>query len=238
MHQCLGDVQELQFALETSHVRAGSGKAMTKHGDIAQPLPPSLAQFAEAQRIIILDAVRTDFSQSGQRSAASFGNSGSAIRGEAQETAHILSRYNPAAPCQLSSFCRRPSPGLRTQHNTLTVAHQQCGLRKKSWLSATVVSSYRDYSVATTITQAVRALSLQAGPSSGGAREDEGLHLGRVAEETLAGATHLSAFERHAAGRLIHLLSAYAMHDPETGYCQVCILPHSFFGGLVNSGTD
>ena len=44
--------------------------------------------------------------------------------------------------------------------------------------------------------------------------------MGRVAEETLAAATHLSTADKHAAGRLIHLLLAYAVHDPEIGYCQ------------------
>ena len=89
MNQHKGIVQELESALETSSVRAGSGKAMAEHAGAAQPLPPSLARFAEAQRIIMLDAIRTDFSQPGQRLAVSSGNSGSAIRGEAQETAHL-----------------------------------------------------------------------------------------------------------------------------------------------------
>lgn len=44
--------------------------------------------------------------------------------------------------------------------------------------------------------------------------------LGRVAKDTLANATHLSPASKKAAARLIHLLSAYAVHDPETGYCQ------------------
>lgn len=51
-------------------------------------------------------------------------------------------------------------------------------------------------------------------------RRGGGPWLGRVAEETLVNATHLSPASRKAAARLIHLLSAYAVHDPETGYCQ------------------
>lgn len=47
-----------------------------------------------------------------------------------------------------------------------------------------------------------------------------GRKLGRVAQEALAGATHLSPADKHAAGRLINLLSACAMHEPDTGYCQ------------------
>ena len=113
----MGDVQELETALETSNVRAGSGVAMAEHAGAAQPLPPSLAQFAEAQRIIVLDAVRTDFSQPGQRSAASSGNSGAAIRGEARKTAHL--RLNK--PCSTMSAGERllqaqSGAGLNTQH--------------------------------------------------------------------------------------------------------------------------
>jgi hypothetical protein len=44
--------------------------------------------------------------------------------------------------------------------------------------------------------------------------------LGRVAEETLANASHLSTASKRIAARLIHILSAYAVQDPETGYCQ------------------
>ena len=76
MDRRVGDVQELETALETSSVRAGSEVAMAQQAGAMQPLPPHLAQFAEARRIIVLDAIRTDFSQPGQRLAVSSGNSG------------------------------------------------------------------------------------------------------------------------------------------------------------------
>mmetsp|Transcript_11085 Transcript_11085/g.26301 ORF Transcript_11085/g.26301 Transcript_11085/m.26301 type:complete len:467 (+) Transcript_11085:110-1510(+) len=43
---------------------------------------------------------------------------------------------------------------------------------------------------------------------------------GRMAEEALRDAPHLNAYARHTARRLISLLSAYAVYDPEIGYCQ------------------
>ena len=65
-----------------------------------------------------------------------------------------------------------------------------------------------------------RGTMLQGDPSSSGYESAGGQGLGRVAEETLASASHMSSADKHAAGRLIHLQSAYAVHDPETGYCQ------------------
>ena len=149
----------------------------------------------------------------------------------------ISGRTQPCSTMSAEECQVHAQSKLGSTHSTLAVAHQQCGVRKKSWLSATIMSSYRNHSVAITVAQAVRVPSLQAGPSGCGAGEGEGQRLGRVAEETLAGATHLTAFERHAAARLIHLLSAYAVHDPETGYCQVCFIPDSIFAGLVDPGT-
>jgi len=43
---------------------------------------------------------------------------------------------------------------------------------------------------------------------------------GRLAREMLAASEHLSPYARRAAARLISLLSAYAVYDPEIGYCQ------------------
>ena len=74
-------VQELKRALEGSLVRAGSGVAVAEGAGAAQPVAPQVVQFAEAQRIIVLDAVRTDFSHSGQRPSAGAGSSTSAMRG-------------------------------------------------------------------------------------------------------------------------------------------------------------
>ncbi len=74
-------VQELEHALEGTTTRACTGVGVAGQADAAQPLASELALFAEAQRIIVLDAVRTDFSQSGQRPGASSDSSAPALKG-------------------------------------------------------------------------------------------------------------------------------------------------------------
>ncbi|EIE22335.1 RabGAP/TBC [Coccomyxa subellipsoidea C-169] len=129
--------QDLETLLDSAVVRTGSSVAVAENTGAARSVPAHLAQFAEAQRIIVLDAIRTDLLQPDA----------------ASESSH---RTNGAMNGLVPSADRR-----------------------------------------------------------GG-----GPWLGRVAEETLFNATHLSPASRKAAARLIHLLSAYAVHDPETGYCQ------------------
>lgn len=46
-----------------------------------------------------------------------------------------------------------------------------------------------------------------------------------LAEEALGNATYLSPAGKRQAARLINLLTAYAVLDPETGYCQGCASP-------------
>ncbi|KAK9915184.1 hypothetical protein WJX75_005786 [Coccomyxa subellipsoidea] len=129
--------QDLETSLDSAVVRTGSSVAVAENAGVGRSVPAHLAQFAEAQRIIVLDAIRTDLLQPDA----------------ASESSH---RTNGAMNGLVPSADRR-----------------------------------------------------------GG-----GPWLGRVAEETLMNATHLSPASRKAAARLIHLLSAYAVHDPETGYCQ------------------
>lgn len=73
--------QELEQTLESLRARAGAGVAMAETAGSAQPLAPHLTQFAEAQRIIVLDAVRTDFSPSGQSSDAGSSSKPPSMRG-------------------------------------------------------------------------------------------------------------------------------------------------------------
>ena len=97
-------VQELERALEGSSVRARSGVARADGASTAQPLAPHLVQFAEAQRIIVLDAIRTDFPQSGQKAAASSSSSTPAMKGEALIPWH----HRKAVVMQNVSLCIAP----------------------------------------------------------------------------------------------------------------------------------
>ncbi len=57
-------------------------RAGTESARAAEPLSPQLLQFAEAQRIIVLDAIRTDFSQARQMPATSSTSTDSADKGD------------------------------------------------------------------------------------------------------------------------------------------------------------
>ena len=207
--QCATAGQELEDTLEGTLVRAGSGVASAGDAHAAQPLAAQLVQFAEAQRIIVLDAVRTDFSQARHTSAASSSSTAPAMKGDSDVLAFVDSRRHAAQ----ASYC---TAGLQEQAVASCVSagrslHFACKIQKR----VTMLPLHAWFEPAI-----CRGTMLQGDPSSSGYESAGGQGLGRVAEETLASASHMSSADKHAAGRLIHLQSAYAVHDPETGYCQ------------------
>lgn len=134
-------MQDLETALESSLVRTGAGVAVAGNANPAQSLPAHLVQFAEAQRIIVLDAIRTKL---------------------------------PILPNAAAAVASAGPDGRAPVNGAVNGGMGLAGV----WCS-------------------------------------------RVGRETLATAGHLSSSEKVQAARLINLLSAYAVHDPETGYCQV-----------------
>ena len=62
-------------------MRAGSVGAMAENAEAQQQMSSQLVQFAEALRIIVLDAVRTNLSQARQMPAASSSSIPPAIKG-------------------------------------------------------------------------------------------------------------------------------------------------------------
>eukprot|EP00884_Botryococcus_braunii_P012753 jgi/Botrbrau1/21479/Bobra.0216s0087.1 len=133
--QLLCRCQELAGSLEGSLVRTGAGVSLLENGPEAKPIPPHLAAFAEAQRIIVLDAIRTDL---------------------------LIPNGQQGNGSGRSSMTGQASSGGET---------------KLPWTSS-------------------------------------------LAEEALRDAAHLSPAGKRQAARLINLLTAYALLDPETGYCQ------------------
>jgi hypothetical protein len=57
-------------------------------------------------------------------------------------------------------------------------------------------------------------------PASNGTQKVQLPWTSRLAEEALSDASHLTQAGKRQAARLINILSAYAVFDPETGYCQ------------------
>lgn len=124
----------------------------TRAAAAAQLLPEQVVQFAEAHRIIVIDAVRTDF------------------------------RKHAIAPIDGSSYGNVQLP------DQTSVSHWLHG-----WLGA---------------------------QSSNGSSSQPKLWISEATQQVLDNSPHLSNDSKRQAVRLIALLSAYAVHDPETGYCQ------------------
>lgn len=75
-------MQDLETLLDSAVVRTGSSVAVAENTGAARSVPAHLAQFAEAQRIIVLDAIRTDLLQPDAASESSHRTNG-AMNGEA-----------------------------------------------------------------------------------------------------------------------------------------------------------
>lgn len=149
----------------------------------APPLPGNLAAFAEAHRIIVMDAVRTDL----RRSSA-----------EAQ----------PGGPVG--------GPAASSGQPALTVLPVAVG----DGLPELMLVGPPDPPPPAASSEA----ELAAAAADPAAAAELGRHLPRwcsvLARDTLWGAAHLDEPNRAQMLRLVNLLSAYAVHDPETGYCQ------------------
>lgn len=135
----------------------------------ATTLSGNLAAFADAHRIIVMDAVRTDMTQPCDTSA------GGAVTGAAA-TARTTVTVLPVSvgdglPELMLVDPPEPEPSAAVATGKLPV-----------WRSA-------------------------------------------LAATTISSAAHVAPPARRLMMRLVNLLSAYAVHDPETGYCQVRPVP-------------
>lgn len=154
-----------------------------------QQLPEQIRQFAEAHRIIIIDAVRTDF----QRHAADLMES------------HDDSRSYFSSLCSSSSCTDSPT---------------HAGGQDTSVISSSGVAA-----VANLVQQGLSHLqqywlgSLLGGQASAWGHSRP-LWVSEATQLVLEGSAHMVAESKRQAARMIALLSAYALHDPDTGYCQ------------------
>jgi hypothetical protein len=143
------------------------------------PLPGNLAAFAEAHRIIVMDALRTDM----RRSAAPPGlRGGGACPGGGSPTLTIL-----------------PVAGGEGLPELMLAAPP------------------RDPSAPSTPRQ-LDAIAADPGAAAAAGRLPR--WRSPLAADLIWGAAHLDDPHRCQMLRLANILSAYAVHDPETGYCQ------------------
>ncbi|GBF97781.1 hypothetical protein Rsub_10206 [Raphidocelis subcapitata] len=146
-------------------------------------LPAQVVAFAEAHRIIVIDAVRTDFRRASV--AAVYAS-------DAPAAAAAPAATGPAPP----GADDRPGPPPGAGSTLLGPAAPADPLLA-SWVSGW--------------------LSCHPGGVWGPVQR---LWVSEAAAAVLEGSAHLAPEGRRQAARLIALLSAYAVYDPETGYCQ------------------
>lgn len=168
---------------EAGSVAGGSGGG----GEgAAPPLPGNLAAFAEAHRIIVMDAVRTDLrrattAKSPVGGAAAPGTSGGGAPGSPTLTILPVAVGDGLPELMLVSPSA-PPPAPASSEEELA--------------------------------------ELAADPAAAAAAGRAPRWRSGLAADVLWGAAHLDDGARAQMLRLVNLLSAYAVHDPETGYCQ------------------
>lgn len=142
--------KQVANARASGHISA-SGTFRLEPDSARDAIPNNVAGFAEAHRIIVMDAVRTD------------------LRNSLLVNATAIDRRSTVLPVAMGDGL----PELMMAH----LAHGTSSVPRLQWRSELAVS-------------------------------------------TLENAGHLTDRTRHQMTRLVNILTAYAVHDPETGYCQ------------------
>lgn len=172
------------LAALSTQSEAGS-TAASAAGSAPPPLPGNLAAFAEAHRIIVLDALRTDLRASTAAKHAIGGSSSAAnLSGP---TLTVL----PVATGDGIPELMMVSPGETGNAAARAAASSEEELE-----------------------------AIAADPSAAAAAGRLPRWRSPLAADVLWGAAHLEDDTRGRMLRLVNILSAYAVHDPETGYCQ------------------
>lgn len=152
-------------------------------------LPEQVRQFAEAHRIIVIDAVRTDFQKHSAAIAAMHdeGSHFSSVRSSVTDSA----AESGGAGGYGSSFVSRT--GMAAVANAV---NQGLSSLQQYWLG-----------------------SLLGGQAAAWGHH-QALWVSEAAQLVLENSSHMAPESKRQAARMIAMLSAYALHDPDTGYCQ------------------
>lgn len=219
---CSACAQELQ------QEAAASSPAAARDAAAAPAASPQARAFADARRIILLDAVRTDLgavatsgstAAGGGPAAACAGDSaaaGDGVHGEPR-------RADPSTAAAALQTGSAPSGGpAPVRVSTAAGSGGACDSEGRVDWGATAA--------ALQMTSAIGS-NQAAGPALASSRGSEKSGAGANPDATAAalqGGTGAVGGSQ-AAERLAALLCAYAVHDPATGYCQGCALSCRLF---------
>ena len=171
-HSPICSPRSVPSSCESSPEKAGNRNNSNRQEVL---LTGNYASFAEAHRIIVLDAVRTD------------------MRG-------IVEKLADSADQQPGSW--------ETDHGVLE--------RKYGAPSVTVLP----VSVNEGLPELMLVDPPKPKPSQAVANGQAPIWRSSIASQNIDAARHLPSSTRHLMMRLVNILSAYAIHDPENGYCQ------------------
>jgi hypothetical protein len=150
-------------------------------------LPEQVRQFAEAHRLIVIDAVRTDFQKHTACLASLYGDTSSYSTTNSSSGGSI----SAAAAAAASNLAARP------------------GVAAVASLLSQGLSSLQQYWLG----------SLLGGQAAAWGHS-QALWVSEAAQLVLESCSHMTEESKRQAARMIAMLSAYALHDPDTGYCQ------------------
>jgi Rab-GTPase-TBC domain len=196
----INDSKKTQEAsIARAKARAGGASAVPPTPEKA-PLPGNLAAFAEAHRIIVMDAVRTDLKVQPSDAAA--------------EAAAVQKKSSNYTINNSGSSFQRAS---NASNNNLTS-------NNSTTTTSTPVIVPRITVLPVSVGEGLPELMLvdppQPDPVEAVASGQLPVWRSDLAAGTIEGATHVTPSARRIMMRLVNILSAYAAHDPETGYCQ------------------
>ena len=260
--------QELDVRIEASKKAqaASSARASARASGITAIGPPSpekppplsnnLAAFAEAHRIIVLDAIRTDLrgcplaplavmyddGRSTMKSSSPHAGGAEGRREKSLlEKTSLSSKSSSSSLLSLSSSREHSGTAGIKGDVAVGVEHQQKLVTSASSLGATAnamaptlsTTTATTTTTTTTTTTVVLPVSVGEGlpelmfvdppqpePSKAVACGHLPVWRSPLATATIGDAPHLPLPTRRSMMRLVNILSAYAVHDPENGYCQ------------------
>ncbi|KAL4526043.1 hypothetical protein Ndes2437B_g07312 [Nannochloris sp. 'desiccata'] len=197
LDKCINDAKKTQDAsIARARARAGGASAVPPSPEKV-PLPGNLAAFAEAHRIIVMDAVRTD------------------LRVQPSDAA-------PAKSSISRTYTRNSGGGGGGGLGTNPRAAGNSTTSTNSTTDTPVVPriTVLPVSVGEGLPELMLVDPPQPDPVEAVASGQLPVWRSDLAASTIDNATHITPSARRIMMRLVNILSAYSAHDPETGYCQ------------------
>ncbi|WIA29500.1 hypothetical protein OEZ86_012001 [Tetradesmus obliquus] len=192
--QCQAYEAALKESLRPSSPSAAGGGAQQQQQpqqqqqqQVQSQLPEQVRQFAEAHRLIVIDAVRTDFQKHTACLASLYGDTSGFCSSSSSSGGSI----SAAAAAAASSLAARPSVAA-----VASLLSQGLSSLQQYWLG-----------------------SLLGGQAAAWGHS-QALWVSEAAQRVLESCGHMGEDSKRQACRMIAMLSAYALHDPDTGYCQ------------------